>query len=118
MYKQLSRYPKIKRDITIQTANSIPFIKIEEAVRLERWNTETRRFSLIKDIYSKNDNKFVTFKLEIDNLKRQPENNDIDFWIYMIDRYLRGKYINKIYFGEIQGYTPIYFHVAHMELFS
>lgn len=112
MYKTLSKYPSIKRDITIETALDVPHFKIEKAVCLEIWNTKTRRLFKVKDIYQK-EMKFSTFSLTVENIERQPEVNDIDFWIYMIDRYLKGLYINSEAFGNIQDYEPAYTHEGH-----
>ena len=114
MYKPLSRYPSIKRDVTIETDRSVPYEAIAALVELSHWNTKARRSFKCIDIYEK-DKKFTTFRLKLEDIRKQPATEDMDFWFYMIDRYLRGLEGGS-YIGEIQGYEPTFTHEAHIEV--
>lgn len=90
MYTKLSKYPPIKRDLTIETPKGVGFDVIERIVTQPDWNTEMERIVKLKDIYQKWSVKRTTFSLTVTRHDRQPEVNDVDFWIHRISEQLDG----------------------------
>lgn len=100
MYKQLSKYPVIKEDITIETAKDVALSKVQSIVQQSNWNTKMSRKVEVLDIYQ-DECKHTTFRLTISHQDRQPDKSDLQFWIFRIYEALEG-------IGKIPGYKPTY----------